>query len=161
MMLSLHFAERRPGYNEAGGKIRGSAYSSSFGNPCQLSKSTGVSRKIFGADGNGSGRDAMDKLAGLKEILSMDPKNSFARYGLAMELSGRGETDAAVAEFTTLVENDPDYTAGYFMAAQTLEKAGRAPAAIERLHAGIASARRTGNNHALSEMQAMLDELDR
>jgi len=26
----------------------------------------------------------MDKIAGLKEILALDPKNSFARYGLAM-----------------------------------------------------------------------------
>ena len=33
----------------------------------------------------------MDKLAGLKEILAQDPKNSFARYGFAMELAGRGE----------------------------------------------------------------------
>jgi predicted Zn-dependent protease len=103
----------------------------------------------------------MDKLAALREILAMDPKNSFARYGVAMELAGRGETDAAVAEFATLLENDPDYTAGYFMAAQTLQNVGRTAAAIERLHAGIASAKRTGNNHALSEMQAMLDELDR
>ena len=91
----------------------------------------------------------------------MDPKNSFARYGVAMELAGRGETDASSAEFTTLLSNAPDYTAGYFMAAQTLENAGRRREAIERLNAGIVSARRTGNNHALSEMQAMLDELDR
>ena len=47
------------------------------------------------------------------------------------------------------------------MAAQTLANAGRNPEAIERLKAGIACATRTGNNHALSEMQAMLDELDR
>jgi hypothetical protein len=47
------------------------------------------------------------------------------------------------------------------MAAQTLASAGRNPEAIERLKAGVACAQRTGNNHALSEMQAMLDELDR
>ncbi len=103
----------------------------------------------------------MDKLAGLKEILALDPKNSFARYGVAMELAGSGETDAAVAEFDTLLTNDPDYTAGYFMAAQTLANAQRTPEAIARLKAGIACAARTGNRHALSEMQGMLDELDR
>src|ERR1035441_9852856 len=47
----------------------------------------------------------MDKIAGLKEILELDPKNSFARYGLAMELAGRGETAAALAEFDTLTAN--------------------------------------------------------
>jgi len=103
----------------------------------------------------------MDKIAGLKEILALDPKNSFARYGVAMELAGRGEIDAALTEFSTLLVNDPNYTAAYFMAAQTLASAGRTPEAIERLKAGVACAQRTGNNHALSEMQAMLDELDR
>ena len=54
-------------------------------------------------------------MTGLKEILTMDPKNSFARYGLAMELAGRGEIEAALSEFATLLEQNPDYTAGYFM----------------------------------------------
>ena len=102
----------------------------------------------------------MDKLAGLKEILALDPKNSFARYGIAVELANRGETDAAIAEFDQLLAKDPDYTAGYFMAAQTLSKAGRTPEAIARLKDGIICAARTGNRHALSEMQAMLDELE-
>ena len=103
----------------------------------------------------------MDKIAGLKEILALDPKNSFARYGMAMELAGRGETDAALAEFSTLLANDPDYTAAYFMAAQALANETRIPEAIDQLKAGIASGKRTGNNHAISEMQQMLDELDR
>jgi predicted Zn-dependent protease len=103
----------------------------------------------------------MDKIAGLKEILALDPKNSFARYGVAMELASRGETAAALAEFDTLLANDPDYTAGYFMAAQTLAAAGSIPQAVERLKAGIGCAARSGNRHAVSEMQAMLDELDR
>jgi len=102
-----------------------------------------------------------DKIAGLREILALDPKNSFARYGVAMELAGRGETEAALVEFDTLLKNDSDYTAGYFMAAQTLAKANRNAEAIERLKAGISCAARTDNRHALSEMQGMLDELDR
>jgi predicted Zn-dependent protease len=103
----------------------------------------------------------MDKIAGLKEILNLDPNNAFARYGLAMEFVNRGEIATGLAEFDTLLAAHPDYTAGYFMAAQTLAKEERAPEAIQRLQDGIASARRTGNSHALSEMQAMLDELDR
>jgi len=103
----------------------------------------------------------MDKLAGLKEILALDPKNSFARYGIAMEMAGRGETDAALEEFDTLLANDPEYTAGYFMAAQTLSGAGRKSEAVERLRAGIGCAARNGNSHAMSEMQQMLDDLSR
>jgi predicted Zn-dependent protease len=101
----------------------------------------------------------MDKAAGLNEILVLDPKNSFARYGLAMELAGRGDTASALEQFDTLLTNDPGYTAGYFMAAQLLAKTGHIPDAVERLKSGIACARSSGNSHAVSEMQAMLDEL--
>src|ERR1700727_105268 len=103
----------------------------------------------------------MDKLAGLKEILVMDPGNAFARYGLAMELVSRGEIASGLSEFDALVAAHPDYTAGYQMAAQTLAQEEGIPQAIAKLNDGIASARRTGNNHAMSEMQGMLDELDR
>jgi predicted Zn-dependent protease len=103
----------------------------------------------------------MDKIAELKKILTLDPKNSFARYGLAMELAGRGETEAALAEFSTLLAHDPSYTVAYFMSAQTLAAAGRAPEAIERLKSGIDGAARSGNSHAVSQMQAMLDDLER
>ena|SRR5215469_11038751 len=103
----------------------------------------------------------MDKIAGLREILAQDPKNALARYGIAIELANGGEVDESLAEFNALLANNPDYTAAYFMAAQALSKAGRTPEAIERLKAGIDSARRTGNQHALNEMQGMLDELDR
>ncbi|HTD54664.1 MAG TPA: tetratricopeptide repeat protein [Silvibacterium sp.] len=102
----------------------------------------------------------MDKIAMLNEILAQNPKDAFARYGLAMEYAGRGDTETAVAEFGRLLEEYPEYTAGYFMAAQTLAKADHLEEAKVRLEQGIASARRTGNQHALSEMQAMLDELE-
>jgi predicted Zn-dependent protease len=106
-------------------------------------------------------REKMDKIAGLKEILELEPKNSFARYGLAMELASHGETDEALDEFDTLLANDPGYTAGYFMAAQTLSATGRTLEAIARLKAGVRCAANSGNHHAVSEMQAMIDELER
>jgi len=102
----------------------------------------------------------MDKVASLKEILGQDPKNAFARYGLAMEYAGRGETEPALEEFARLLEDHPDYTAGYFMAAQTLAKAHRTAEAKQKLADGIACARSTANQHAQREMQAMLDELE-
>jgi predicted Zn-dependent protease len=101
----------------------------------------------------------MDKIAMLTEILGQNPNDAFARYGLAMEHANSGQTDAALAEFDQLVSAHPDYTAGFFMAAQTLEKAGRTAEAKTRLEQGIASAKRSGNQHALGEMEAMLDEL--
>lgn len=101
----------------------------------------------------------MDRLALLTEILSNDPNDAFARYGLAMEYSKLGEVERSLEEFGKLLSAHPDYTAGYFMAAQTLATANRTEEAKKMLIDGIASARRTGNGHAQSEMTAMLEEL--
>lgn len=101
----------------------------------------------------------MDRIAALNDVLTQNPKDAFARYGLAMEYSKQGDFDRALAEFAILVQANPDYTAGYFMAAQTLVRAGRTDDARKMLQDGIASARRTGNLHAQSEMEAMLAEL--
>jgi cytochrome c-type biogenesis protein CcmH/NrfG len=101
----------------------------------------------------------MDRIAALNEVLTENPKDAFARYGLAMEYSNQGDFDRALAEFSILLENHPDYTAGYFMAAQTLVRAERHEEVKRKLADGIASARRTGNLHAQSEMEAMLAEL--
>jgi tetratricopeptide (TPR) repeat protein len=101
----------------------------------------------------------MDRIALLTEILTANPGDAFARYGLAMEYSNAGQIEQAIAEFKTLIEKNPDYTPGYFMAAQRLEKAGRIHEAKRMLVDGISSARRTGNSHAQSEMTAMLESL--
>jgi len=101
----------------------------------------------------------MDRIAMLTEILAANPEDSFARYGLAMEYSKAGQVDQALTEFKTLTEKNPDYTPAYFMAAQTLATADRTEEAKRMLVDGIASARRAGNQHAQSEMTAMLEEL--
>lgn len=101
----------------------------------------------------------MDRIAMLTEILLANPEDTFARYGLALEYSKAGRIDEALAEFTTLLATNPDYTPGYFMAAQMLAEASRTDEAKRMLVDGIASARRTGNTHAQSEMTAMLEEL--
>ena len=101
----------------------------------------------------------MDRVAMLNDILAQNPNDAFARYGLALEYSNQGNTDSALAEFGKLLSGNPDYTPGYFMAAQTLAKADRNDEARKMLTDGIASAKRTGNVHAQSEMEAMLTDL--
>jgi predicted Zn-dependent protease len=101
----------------------------------------------------------MDRIAMLSDVLSENPSDAFARYGLAMEYSNTGDVERALEEFGKLLSTHPDYTAGYFMAAQTLVRANRVAEAKRMLVDGISSATRTSNTHAQSEMTAMLEEL--
>jgi predicted Zn-dependent protease len=101
----------------------------------------------------------MDKLAALSAILQQDPTNAFARYGLAMELVSQSRTDDALAEFARCIADNPDYVPAYQMSAQTMSAQGQSEAAIARLHEGIATANRTGNQHALAEMEALREDL--
>ena len=101
----------------------------------------------------------LSRIQMLAQFLEQNPNDAFARYGLAMEYSNSGQTEQALTEFNKLLELHPDYTNGYFMAAQTLERTGRTLEAKKMLENGIEAARRTGNKHALSEMSGMLEEL--
>ena len=101
----------------------------------------------------------MDKIAALQEILSHNPEEAFARYGLAMAYAAEGRQTEALAEFDQIIQRTPDYVPAYQMSAQELLKAGRPDEARTRLESGLLAANRTHNSHAASEMQAMLDDL--
>lgn len=102
---------------------------------------------------------SMDKIALLSGILEQNPTDPFTRYGLAMAQAAEGNHDQALAEYTTILEHTPDYVPAYQMSAQLLLKLSRSTEARTRLQAGLAAAERTGNTHAQSELQAMLDDL--
>ena len=99
------------------------------------------------------------RVTALEEILKENPNDAFARYALGVEYSGAGETEAALSEFEKLLAVHADYTNGYFMSAQVLDRAGRGDEAQAMLQKGIESAQRTNNRHAQSEMETMLEEL--
>jgi predicted Zn-dependent protease len=103
----------------------------------------------------------MDRIALLTQALEQNPSDAFARYGLAMAHLSENNFDAALSEFATLIQHNPDYVPAYQMSAQTLAKQGRTDEALERLHSGIAAANRTGNQHALAEMEALREDLSR
>jgi tetratricopeptide (TPR) repeat protein len=100
-----------------------------------------------------------DRLDALKAMLAEDPKNSFVRYGLAMEYVRSGELEAAVGEFRALIDADPNYAAAYFHSGQALERLGRMEEAKDMYERGIAVTTRTGDSHTRSELQGALDLL--
>ena len=94
----------------------------------------------------------------LSQILTQNPADTFARYGLAMEFVAQGRTADGLAEFDRILAENPDYVPAYQMSAQTLVAAGNPELAIARLHSGISAANRTGNQHAVAEMEALREE---
>lgn len=95
----------------------------------------------------------------LESFVAAHPKDPFARYGLAMECANSGDLDAAAGQFQQLLADHPDYVAGYHQYSQLLTRLDRNPEARKTLAAGIEVARRTGNDHARSEMESLLDSI--
>ena len=102
---------------------------------------------------------ATNRLEILRNLVEQNPKDSFSRYGLAMEYRNGGDLEAALNEFRALMAADPDYVAAYFHGGQTLERLGRAGEAAAIYREGIEAATRKGDLHARSEMQGALDLL--
>lgn len=99
---------------------------------------------------------ASNRLEILKNLVSQNPRDTFSRYGLAMEYRNTGDLDAAIREFQSLITANPDYVPAYFHGGQTLERAARVDEARALYASGIEAARRTGDAHARSELEAAL-----
>ena len=101
----------------------------------------------------------MSRLEILQSMVAQNPKDSFSRYGLAMEYANTGSLDKAVEEYDSLLEFNPDYAAAYYHGGQTLEKLGRLNDARRMYQRGLEATRRIGDGHTHSEIQAALDIL--
>jgi predicted Zn-dependent protease len=95
----------------------------------------------------------------LEAFVAQKPDDAFSRYGLAMECVNTGDTSAAESHFRGLLQRNADYVPAYLMFAQMLVKQSRPEDAREILQRGISAASKAGNGHALSEMEALLNEL--
>jgi cytochrome c-type biogenesis protein CcmH/NrfG len=95
----------------------------------------------------------------LEEFVAKRPDDAFSRYGLAMECMNGGDPAAAVTHFQTLLDRNADYIPAYLMYAQLLARESRPSEAKEILSTGIAAAAKKGDQHARSEMEALLTEL--
>ena len=95
----------------------------------------------------------------LEKMVADDPRDAFARYGLAMDYSGTGETDAAWRLFQDLMAHCPDYVPGYLQAGQLLVRMGRDDDARMVFRTGIEAARNQNDMHAAGEMQGFLDQI--
>jgi cytochrome c-type biogenesis protein CcmH/NrfG len=95
----------------------------------------------------------------LEEFVAQKPDDAFSRYGLAMECMNSGDPAAADTHFRALLDRSADYIPAYLMYAQLLARESRPAEAKQVLSIGIATASKKGDQHARSEMEALLSEL--
>ena len=95
----------------------------------------------------------------LEEFVARKPDDAFSRYGLAMECMNSGDPSAADGHFRALIESNADYIPAYLMYGQLLARESRNDEAKQVLTNGIAAASKKNDDHARSEMEALLGEL--
>jgi tetratricopeptide (TPR) repeat protein len=103
---------------------------------------------------------ARTRRAVLEEFVGANPNDAFARYGLALECANAGDSAAALEHFRQLLAAHPEYVPGYFHFGQLLSKLDQRDAAKKTLADGVSAARKAGDTHALSELQAALEDLE-
>jgi hypothetical protein len=96
------------------------------------------------------------RLAFLEKMTADGSKDPLAWYGLALEYSGLGRVDDALATFEKLREMNAGYVPMYLMCGTMLVKAGRVAEGKAWLGEGIDTARGKGDTHALGELQDAL-----
>lgn len=96
----------------------------------------------------------------LRQMLQRQPDDPFLLYGLAMEYRKAGDADKALEFFNHVLRHDPNYCYAYYQRAQVHESLGDVEAARRSLREGVEAARRSGDAHALSEVQAALTLLE-
>jgi predicted Zn-dependent protease len=95
----------------------------------------------------------------LEAMLADDPRDTFLRYGLALELEKEGDHPASLARLRELMADQPPYVPAFFRTGQQLASLGRADEARSALRDGIEHARHQGNLHAAGEMAELLASL--
>ncbi len=101
----------------------------------------------------------MSRLEAVKGLVAQDPSNSRIRFMLCMEYLGAADYTSALAELRELLSRDPDYVAAYYQAGRAGEELGETDTARHFYQQGVEAARRLGDAHSLSELQAALDIL--
>jgi tetratricopeptide (TPR) repeat protein len=101
----------------------------------------------------------ISRLEKLLEFIKSEPEDPFLKYALATEYLRINQTDKALEYYEDLVNNHPGYTGTYYHLGKLYEALGRKDDALKTYETGIKITREQRDNHALSELQAVYNEL--
>ncbi|TWJ04908.1 transcriptional activator [Mucilaginibacter frigoritolerans] len=101
----------------------------------------------------------ISRLEKLLEFIKSEPEDPFLKYALATEYLRINQTDKALEYYEDLVNNHPGYTGTYYHLGKLYEALDRKDDALKTYETGIKITREQRDNHALSELQAVYNEL--
>ncbi len=100
-----------------------------------------------------------ERIEKLKDFLSKTPDDAFLNHALALEYVKLGKEDEAQKLFQKNAEHQPDYVATYYHLGKLLERTGKNDEAIKTYEAGMAEAKKAGDNHSYNELQSAYEDL--
>ncbi|MDF2430370.1 MAG: hypothetical protein JWP44_1 [Mucilaginibacter sp.] len=101
----------------------------------------------------------ISRLEKLLEFIKNEPEDPFLKYALATEYLRLNETDKALEYYEDLTAHHPNYVGTYYHLGKLYEALGRKEDAIKTYETGMKVTREQRDNHALSELQAVYNEL--
>lgn len=101
----------------------------------------------------------ISRLEKLLEFIKAEPEDPFLKYALATEYLRINQIDKALEYYEDLTANHPNYTGAYYHLGKLYEALDRKDDALKTYETGIKITREQKDNHALSELQAVYNEL--
>ncbi len=96
------------------------------------------------------------RLEAIQKMLAKGNTEPFTRYAFAMELKSLGRNEESLAAFEELRTTNPEYVPQYLLAGGVCEALGQKDVAKIWYEQGIERAKKSGDSHALSELQSAL-----
>jgi tetratricopeptide (TPR) repeat protein len=101
----------------------------------------------------------MPSIEALEKLLKTDPADPFLLYGLAQEYANQKNHETAITYYDQCIAADPSYCYAYYHKARSQQELDLIDEAIQTLKTGSDQARKVGDGHAVSELQAFLLDL--
>lgn len=102
---------------------------------------------------------APSRVDALRAMVTKNPDNALAHFGLANELMKTGAAAEAAEHYAAYLGRYDDEGNGWGRYAEALAQVGRTDDAVAALEKGIAASYRFGHGGMASELEARLDEV--
>ncbi len=96
----------------------------------------------------------------LLDMLKDDPKDSFLRYAMSLELNKAGRKRDAITALEEIHADDPSYLAVYYQLGQFYEQIGIPEKALTYYEQGVELAQKQREMKILGELRAAIDIID-